>query len=422
VSVPAVAPGPAHSDRCPPGRRSRPARKPDLVVAPVDGETVVYDPQADVLHRLDPLASTVWSRLDGQVSLATLADRLALEHGARATAVRRDVLDLVGVLWQCGLLAGSVGTEPGPVRRPPLTGPGTGPLNASPSALRLAGESLPAAPYTTRPRRALEHEFHVETNDRPVRDYLDEVLDALPAASDHSARYRLLDLGAGNVGQRYLVQHGDEPVSATGWLDRALAVLLWHVNSEVVRRSAPRYPLVHAGAAVRDGVAVLLPAPAESGKTTTVAGLVRAGFGYLTDEAVAIDPDTLLAQPYPKALSVDRGSWEVLADLRPPHGDRVAGQWQLPPRLIRPDAVAGPAPVRFVVTPTYRRGAVTRLEQVSRGEMLVTLADSTLEFTGAPRRNLSVLARMLAGCACYRLTVGDLGHAVRLIDGLVRTP
>jgi hypothetical protein len=33
-----------------------------------------------------------------------------------------------------------------------------------------------------------------------------------------------------------------------------------------------------------------------------------------------------------------------------------------------------------------------------------------------------VLARMLAGCACYRLTVGDLGHAVRLIDGLVRTP
>src|SRR5690606_33425082 len=127
--------------------------------------------------------------------------------------------------------------------------------------------------------------------------------------------------------------------------------------------------------------------------TTTVAGLVRAGFRYLTDEAVAIDPDTMLALPYPKAMSVNRGSWQALGDLRPPHAHFVAGQWQLPARSIRPDAVAEPSSVRFAVLPRYRPGATTSLEPVSRAEMLVQLADSAFHFQRAPRRNLSVLAR-----------------------------
>ena len=220
-------------------------------------------------------------------------------------------------------------------------------------------------------------------------------------------------------GQRYLVQHNREPITATDWLDRALAVLLWHINAEVVRRTTPRYPLLHAAAAVLRGVAVLLPGPPESGKTTTVAGLVRAGFGYLTDEAVAIDPDTMLARPYPKPLSVDRGSWDVLADVRPSHHGRVSGQWQVPARLIRPDAVAGPAPVRFVVVPAYKTRTATRLEPMSRGETLMSLADSTFQFQDNVRRNLTVLARVVAGADCYRLAVDDLDSAVTLIEELV---
>jgi hypothetical protein len=418
VSTPALAAGPAPGAARPPGRRSCPAPKPHLATAAIDGETVVYDPEADVLHRLDGPSSVVWSRLDGQLNLGTLAGRLAAEYDAAPTTVRRDVLDLAGVLWECGLLAGSEARPPAPVRRA-LAAPGTGPLSAPPGALRLAGRTLPDAPYTTRCRRALGHAFQVATNSAKVRDYLDEVFAGLPETAAAAGRYRLLSLRSGADGGRYFVDYDDEPITATGWLDRALAVLLWHVNQEVVRRSAGCFTLVHAAAAVRGGAAVLLPAHAESGKTTTMAGLVRAGFDYLTDEAVAIDPATLLAQPYAKSLSVDRGSWEVLADLRPPHGDQVAGQWQLPPGLIRPGAISGPAPVRFVVAPAYRRGAITCLQQVSRGEMLVTLADSTFEFQAAPQANLTVLARVLAGSECYRLTIGDLDHAVRLIDELV---
>ncbi len=400
--------------------------RPGLVVVPVDGETVAYDPEADVLHHLNQTASTVWSRMDGRIPLQLLGERIAADYGAAEATVSRDIVGLAGTLWDRGLLSGSTALPTAILRHSVGlgvdSGPLDGPLSTPLSELRLGDQPLPEAPHRTGTYRALEHAFDVATNDSTVRDYLQYVLiDLAHSGVAEPARYELLDLGAGAAGTQYLVQFNGQPVAATSWLDRAFAVLLWHVNAEVVRRSTLRYPLVHAAAAVSHGVAVLLPAPAESGKTTTVAGLVRAGFGYLTDEVVAIDPDTLLAQPYPRALCVDRGSWEVLADLRPPHGDRMTGQWQLPPRSIRADAVSEAVPVRLIVVPTYIRDAMTELVGVSKGEMLVRLADSTFQFQSAPQRNLDVLAQVLEQADCYRLTLSDLADGIRLIADLVRS-
>jgi hypothetical protein len=424
------SPGPAGAgSRHPIGPTSRPARRPGLVAVEVDGETVVYDPVADLLHHLEASASAVWSRLDGADPLDALAVRLAADYGAGPDTVRRDVIRLARVLWDLGLLAGS--DPPPPADRPPVgltIGPAPG------GAVYVQDRPLPAAPYLTRRCTALEHTFEVATNVEAVRDYLDDVLAGLAdAGPGPAARHELLDLTLTappppappplrvDHGHewRYVVRYGGEPVLGTSVLDIAITVLLWHVNAEVVRRSTPRYPLVHAGGVVSHGVAVLLPAPPESGKTTTVAGLLRAGFGYLTDEAVAVDPAGLLAHPYPKALSIDAGSWEVLADLRPPHSERVSGQWHVPPTQIRADAVAGPAPVRFIVTPRYQEAAPTRLQPISRAETLMTLADSTFNFQDEPARNLSVLARLVATADCYRLTIGDLDSAVRLVTELV---
>lgn len=426
----------------------RPSRKPGLASVEVGGETVLYDPAGDLLHRLEPSASTVWSRLDGTVRLETLATELAVSYGAPPDTVRRDVTALASRLWDLGLLDGS--PSPPPNDRSPV---GLAIAPAPGGAVYTDDRPLPATRYLTRRCQALEHTFEIATNDEAFRDYLDNVLAGLAGAEPGApaARHELLDLtptaplssppatrvdhgwkppaSAGQAasvrdqcavegGWRYVVRYEGKPVLATSVPDIAITVLLWHFNAEVIRRSTPRYPLVHAGGVVCDGSAVLLPAPPESGKTTTVAGLLRAGFGYLTDEAVAIDPASLTAQPYPKALSVDAGSWEVLADLQPEHGHRVSGQWHVPPTQFGPDTVSGPAPVRFIVTPSYQEAAPTRLQPLSQAETLVALADSTFNFRDDPARNLSVLARLVLAADCYRLTIGDLDSAVRLISEL----
>jgi hypothetical protein len=385
---------------------ARPEPKAGLVVQPVDGEVVIYDPEADALHHLELTAAAVWTLLDGDRSVRAVAAGLADVYGAPEESVRRDVLELAEIMHERGLLAGSAGVAASTGRRSP-----------SPSGdFDIGDRPPPPAPYVTRAFRGLEHTFEVATNNVAVRDFLDQIfVDLGYEGLGEPARYELVRLSE----SQYLVRYQDRVVVVTGRLDRALSVLLWHVNAEVVRRSAHRYPIVHAAAAVWNGSAVLLAAAPDSGKTTTVAGLVQqAGFDYLTDEAVAIEQRTLLAQPYPKPLSIDHGSWGALAHLRPAHGDPVTGQWQVAADSIRRGSVAGPTPIRFVVEPAYDPATTTRLEPLARGAMLAKLADSTFEFQAAPRRNLEVLAKVVERADCYRLPISDLDEGVRLIRQL----
>ena len=389
---------------------ARPEPKAGLVVQPIDGEVVIYDPEADALHHLEPTAAAVWALLDGDRSVRAVAADLAGVYGAAEESVRRDILELAKVMHERGLLAGTAGVAASTGRRA-TSGP-TGEFD-------LGDHPLPPSRYVTRAFRGLEHSFEVATTDVAVRDFLDQIfVDLGHEGIGERARYELVALAE----TRYLVRYEDRVVVVTGRLDRALAVLLWHINAEVVRRSAPCYPLVHAAAAAWNGSAVLLAAAPESGKTTTVAGLVQqAGFDYLTDEAVAIEPRSLLARPYPKPLSIDRGSWEALADLQPAHGDPVTGQWQVAADSIRPGSVAAPAPIRFVVEPAYDADTTTRLEPLARGAMLTKLADSTFDFQADPRRNLGVLAKVVEQADCYRLPISDLHVGVELIEKLFTT-
>src|SRR5262249_58546343 len=74
---------------------------------------------------------------------------------------------------------------------------------------------------------------------------------------------------------------------------------------------------IHAGGVALDGTAVALPAAMESGKSTLTAGLVRAGYAYLTDEAVMLDWETSAVIPFPKPISLDPGSWRLFPELAP---------------------------------------------------------------------------------------------------------
>jgi hypothetical protein len=396
------------------GADSHPERDPRLLSVEIDGETVVYDRVADAVHRLDSAATAVWRRLDGVAALESIADDLAREHPADLLRVHQDVLAVACVMWNTGLLLGAPRSKAS--RRLPDA-------PYVPELTDCLPENLPETPYVSRGVTALRHSFRIATNDLNVHRFLQGVFADLPDSAHAGARYQLINLGPECLdgGQPSFVLGFDgESVIATSWLPRVLAVLLWHVNREAVRTSAGEYVPLHAAAAVRHGIGVLLPAPTERGKTTTIAGLIQAGFGYLTDEVAAIDPQSLLIEPFPKALSIDRGSWAVLADLRPPDGDPVTGQWQVPPESIRAGAVASPTPVRLVVAPSYRRAEPTALHPVSRAEGLVMLIDSTFGFRDAPARNLEVLTRIVEGSDCFRLVIDDLDAAVELVDDLVK--
>ena len=205
--------------------------------------------------------------------------------------------------------------------------------------------------------------------------------------------------------------------SDSEWL--LYAHLLWHVNVGAVDATTD-HVLLHAAAAERGGRAVLLCAPMESGKTTLVAGLVLAGLDYLTDEAVAVRPDDGGITPFPKALSVDHGSWTTLTTLRPSLPDDALHfgheQWQVDPCDVRADSVSAGAHPSLVLLPSYTGRGSSVLQPLSPGVAMLAVLGQTFQPARQRRRDMQVIAAMLETCTSYRLQVGrDLDEAVALV-------
>jgi len=184
--------------------------------------------------------------------------------------------------------------------------------------------------------------------------------------------------------------------------------LSWHVNTTAMRTCTDLL-LVHAGAVVSpSGVGVLLPAASGSGKTSLAAGLVRAGWGYLSDEVGAIDPVTLHLCPYPKVLSIKPGMFEEYVDLV----DRGQGwpissrEWLIPPETLRPDPLADRSAVGLIVFLEHGPHAATRLTALSPASSVAALFEhvSNREAWGA--RALTILAQIVRGARSYSLRTG----------------
>jgi hypothetical protein len=198
-----------------------------------------------------------------------------------------------------------------------------------------------------------------------------------------------------------------------------LSTLLWHVNAEATQRRTSSHVVLHAAAAARNGQAVVLPAPMQSGKTTLVAGLVSAGFAYLTDEASAVSVHDHHVEPFHKSLSVDQGSWPFLESLAEYDAGGLPSQWQVPVGSLPTARLAARTPLRFVVLPRYNRGSRTSLEPISRAAAVLGMAGSTFQFKEEPHWSLDELAQITRAAECFRLTIGSLDEAVALISDLM---
>lgn len=254
--------------------------------------------------------------------------------------------------------------------------------------------------------------------DDPLLDaYLARLYAAFPRAEHADHEYAVCPKDDG----RFELLVDGSPAGEVERPEFLVSTLVNHLNRQAAAEA--EHVLVHAGGVEADGVAIVLPAHMESGKTTLTTGLVRVGFRYLTDEAVAIDRATRTIVPYPKPMSLDPGSWALFPELEPDEPFASDGyketQWQIPPGAIRPDALGGPCRARFVVFPKYEEGARTELVPLSRAEALVEIAKNTFRFNAEGRPTLAVLAEVIRETEVYRLPNGSLDEAVACINRLV---
>jgi len=198
-------------------------------------------------------------------------------------------------------------------------------------------------------------------------------------------------------------------------------LVLWEVYDRAFREA--RGPLVlHAGLVSNRGRGVLVPGRPDAGKTTLVAGLVRAGFAYLSDEAAVFDPRTARFHAFPRPLGMEVPTLELFPGLErrlPPElrgSDRMTRH--VPATAIRPRSVGSSCRLRFVVMPEFRAGATTDLTPIGRAETLVLLSGSAFAPERFASRGLLPMARALAKADCYRMRTGNLQDAVKAVASL----
>jgi hypothetical protein len=266
---------------------------------------------------------------------------------------------------------------------------------------------------------ALEHRFRVHCDHRGLAQHLETVLAPLRTSD-----------GGGPVSEYEVVVDRARPGPFELRLDGACVVssdhparpyarLLQQINRHATRSTAPDATLLHSAAAAgRDGL-VLFPAPMESGKSTLVAGLVRAGWAYLTDELVAVDADDAGVRGLPRAISLDPGSWALFPELAPNVDEataaRLPAQWQIPATSIGPLAPDGLHPAA-VVTHRYDPTSPTALVELDAVACLRQLITCCFSFDEHTARDLDALARLLDRTPCFELNVGTLDGATDLLN------
>lgn len=215
-------------------------------------------------------------------------------------------------------------------------------------------------------------------------------------------------------------------------LQQAFAMLEWGLNW-CVSGHCNQYLVFHAAVVEKDGHAMILPAPAGSGKSTLCAGLISRGWRLLSDELTLLDPMSGCVVPLPRPVGLKNASIDVIRRFVP---DAVIGRLandtakgtvahMKAPRDSILRAVE-PALPGSIVYPRYVSGAPARLQSWPKARAFMHMANNAFNYSLHGAAGFHALSRLVDGSVCYEFTYGDLEEAVALFAAfhrsLPRTP
>ncbi|MDQ8023307.1 MAG: HprK-related kinase A [Moraxellaceae bacterium] len=293
----------------------------------------------------------------------------------------------------------------------------------SPSALRarLAGAGLrfAAGPFA----------FRVQSPQRDLAEGIGRLYAAHPLRGDDDfIDFHVAILPGRNLRRfvrpqvRFVVD-GLEPFKPLP-ADQAMPMLEWGLNW-CIAGYANHLLMLHAAVLGRGDRAVVMPAPAGSGKSTLCAALALSGWDLLSDELALLDPATGLLHGLARPINLKNASISVIRRFAPevevcgPYLDTTKGTVA----LLRPPAgsVAAVARLRrpaWVVFPKYVADAPARLTPMAPAEALLALADNAFNYHIQGQHGFSALCALLDGAPAWRFEYGYLDEAIACFDEL----
>lgn len=163
----------------------------------------------------------------------------------------------------------------------------------------------------------------------------------------------------------------------------------------------------HAGVVSNGGVTIALPAASGHGKSTLTAACLRAGFDYVSDEAISVEVSTAEVVPYPKPIGLSEWSRKTLGvedsalafPAGPAEGFVTAEQ-------LGASVADGPLGLDHVVIAEYGHEK-TELVEAPGSEAMRVLLEMSFNHYKFGVDAFQLAARLANEAQTWRLTYGD---------------
>ena len=206
----------------------------------------------------------------------------------------------------------------------------------------------------------------------------------------------------------------------------AFALLEWAMNW-CISAHAHQFLLIHAAVLERGGLALVMPAPPGSGKSTLCAALSLSGWRLLSDELALIDPASGLVWPLCRPISLKNQSIEIVRALSPAAVfSRVVdgtSKGSVAHMRVGDAAVAQmdqPARPGWVVFPRYAAGAPTELTGRQRAATVIELSRNSFNIGVLGEPGFHGLVDWVAASQCFDFRYSSLPEALACFDQLAR--
>ncbi len=190
----------------------------------------------------------------------------------------------------------------------------------------------------------------------------------------------------------------------------------------------PQLSLVHAGVVGKNGQALLISGPPNSGKSVLSYALVRSGFRYLSDEFGLFAPASLEVFPFPRGISFKPEAASLFPELGAILGSEDVVWRQEKRHLVSLNNLGfpvtrEPARASFLFLLSRQDSALPRLTPIAAPEAAERLLKTGNFWTISPRESRSftrteAAARLCDNARCYELLSGDLDRTVALITSV----
>ncbi len=206
--------------------------------------------------------------------------------------------------------------------------------------------------------------------------------------------------------------------------DQALPMMEWGLNW-CISAYCHHLLVLHAASLSKNGHALILPAPAGSGKSTLCAALANRGWRLLSDELTLIDLRDGRLHALARPVNLKNQSIDVIRRFAPeafmsrPVLDTTKGTVALmAPSEASVQASADPVWPRWVALPRWRAGAATQLTPMPQGETFLQLAENAMNYHILAQQGFAALGQLVDRAKGFRFEYSKLDEAIAVFDQL----